>query len=43
MDYIMKSSYNDMLSLLPENGIVQDFESFIELFPTLKELAITEI
>jgi len=41
MDYIMKASYNDMLSLLPENGIVQNFESFIELFPTLKELETT--
>lgn len=37
----MKATYNDMLSLFPENGSVNDFDVFIELFPALKELAVT--
>lgn len=37
----MKATYNDMLSLFPENGSVTDFNKFLELFPTLENLATT--
>lgn len=37
----MKATYNDMLSLFPENGSVSDYKQFLELFPVLEELATT--
>lgn len=37
----MKATYNDMLSLFPENGSVANYDDFIELFPGLQVLATT--
>lgn len=37
----MKATYNDMLSLFPENGLVNHYDDFKELFPGLKLLATT--
>lgn len=37
----MKATYNDMLSLFPENGSVTDFEKFLTAFPELIDLATT--
>jgi predicted kinase len=37
----MKTTYNDMLSLFPKNGSVNNYDDFFDLFPRLKLLATT--